>query len=77
MENEFSVCQFFPDESYEYVKRFVGAEEAVQTVKSLINSVGGRLGTTCRIIITDGLDCITLEWIFGKGVVFPPPQPEQ
>lgn len=28
MDNEFSVVQFFEDDSYEYVRRFVTAEEA-------------------------------------------------
>jgi hypothetical protein len=26
-----------------------------------------------RVIITDGGDCVTAEWLHGKGVVFPPP----
>jgi hypothetical protein len=35
-------------------------------------SIGGRiLGTTARVIITDGGDYTTFEWQHGKGVVFP------
>jgi hypothetical protein len=29
-ENEFSVCQFFANGDYEYVRRWVSAQEAVQ-----------------------------------------------
>ena len=35
-------------------------------------SVGAQIGTTVRVIITDGGDCIAWEWIRGQGVVFPP-----
>ena len=42
------------DETYEYVKRFVDAEQAVMIAKRLTESVGARIGTTRRIIITDG-----------------------
>lgn len=70
---EYSVCQFFLDGTYEYVRRFVGAEEAVKAASHYSQSVGARLGTTCRVIITDGGDCTNWEWKFGEGVVFPPP----
>ena len=72
MSNEFSVCQFFEDETYEYVRRFVGPEEAVKAAHHYCNSVGAKLGTTVKVIITDGGDCIAFEWQRGKGVVFPP-----
>ena len=71
-ENEFSVCQFFVDGSYEYVCRFVSAEEAVRTSLRYTTSVGARIGTTVRVIITDGGDCTNFEWQFGKGVTYPP-----
>lgn len=77
-QNEFSVCQFFPDGSYEFVRRFVDAEEAVKAFKHYTTSVGARLGTTQRVIIVDGGDMTNMEWQFGKGIVFPPkPKPEQ
>lgn len=69
---EFSVCQFFPDENYEYVRRFVSAEEAVEAAKHYCTSVGARMGTTTRVIITDGGDSCVFEWEFGKGITFPP-----
>lgn len=72
---EFSVYQFFPNETYEEVLRFVEAETAVRTAKALIESVGGRLGTTSRVIITDGGDFTCFEWKFGEGITYPPPSP--
>jgi uncharacterized lipoprotein NlpE involved in copper resistance len=71
-QNEFSVCQFFEDGSYEYVRRYVGAEEAGKAFTHYCTSVGARIGITRRVIITDGGDCVNMEWIFGKGLVYPP-----
>jgi hypothetical protein len=71
-EGEFSVCQFFSDGSYEYVRRFVSDEEAVLAAIHYSSSVGAKLGTTQRVIITDGGDCINWEWEFGKGITYPP-----
>jgi hypothetical protein len=68
--NEFSVCQFFEDDTFEYVRRFVAPQEAVDTFMRYINTVGARLGTTKRVIITDGGDCVNAEWVFGKGITF-------
>jgi len=70
--NEFSVCQFFLDESYEYSHRFVSMEEAVRAFWDKARSPAAMLGTTKRIILTDGGDCINLEWKHGEGVTFPP-----
>lgn len=67
---EFSVCQFFENGNYEYVRRFVDAKEAVEAAHHYCNSVGARLGTTVRVIITDMGDCTNFEWQFGKGVTF-------
>jgi hypothetical protein len=67
----YSVCQFFPDGSYEYVRRHVLAGEAVSAFRHYTNSVGARMGFTVRVIITDGLDNTNAEWVYGKGLVFP------
>jgi hypothetical protein len=72
MKGEYSVCQFFMDDSYEYVRRFVDAEEAVKAAVTYSTSVGARIGTTVKVIITDGGDCINWEWRKGEGIVFPP-----
>jgi len=69
---EFSVVQFFEDGSYEYVRRYVEAEEAVQAARHYTQSVGAKLGITVRVIITDGGDCINFEWKLGEGITYPP-----
>ncbi len=69
---EYSVCQFFENDTHEYVLRFVDAETAVVRAAALAKSVGGRIGTTKRIIITDAGDSIVFEWIHGQGIVYPP-----
>lgn len=68
--NEYSVCQFFEDGSAEYVRRWVGAEEAVRAARHYTSSVAAKAGITRRVIITDGGDCINFEWQYGKGVTF-------
>lgn len=70
-DGEFSVYQFFPDETYERVASFVDPETAMRTVKTLTETLGARLGTTVRIIITDGGDFTVLEWKHGEGIVWP------
>jgi hypothetical protein len=70
--DEFSVWQFFEDESCERVRDHVGAEEAVIAAKRYCSSFGARIGTTRRVIITDGGDDTVFEWKFGEGVTFPP-----
>jgi len=72
MENEFNVVQFFVDGSYEYVRRRVSAEEAVNAAQHYTTSIGAQIGTTTRVIITDGGDSTNFEWKFGEGVTYPP-----
>lgn len=67
---EFNVVQFFEDGSSEYVRRRVDAETAVVVAHHYCNSVGAKIGTTVRVIITDGGDCTNFEWKFGEGVTF-------
>lgn len=72
---EFSVYQFFglqADAAYEEVLRFVDAKTAVDKALSLARSIGAKIGTTQRVIITDGGDETNWEWVFGKGMTFPP-----
>lgn len=69
---EFSVCQFFPNGSYEYVRRYVPVEEAVKAFHRYTTNVASKIGITKRVIITDGGDCIAMEWKTGEGIVFPP-----
>jgi hypothetical protein len=67
----FSVCQFFRDGSYEYVRRHVNAKQALEGAYHYTHSVGALAGITRRVIITDSGDSICFEWIYGQGVVFP------
>jgi hypothetical protein len=67
----FNVCQFFPSGQYEYVRRRVSAEEAFEAFTHYITCVGARIGTTVRVIITDGGDSICAEWIRGIGLTYP------
>lgn len=71
MENEFSVYQFFEDDSCEAVSRFVACQTAIDVAIGLARSVGAKIGTTKRIIITDGGDFTSWEWVRGKGITFP------
>lgn len=71
-EGEFSVCQFFENGSYEYVRRFVSPEEAVEAFAHYTRSVAAKMGMTVRVIITDGGDCTNAEWQHGKGITYPP-----
>ena len=69
--SEFSTYQFFPDGYHEVLCRFVRAEQAMEAARMVIQSIGGRIGTTQRVIITDGGDCTVFEWKHGEGVVWP------
>lgn len=71
MINEFSVCQFFPDGSYEFVRRWVPPAEAMKAFQFYTTNIAALHGFTTRVIIVDGGDCVNAEWIFGKGLVFP------
>jgi hypothetical protein len=70
-EGEFSVCQFFEDGTYEYVRRYVEAKEAVKAFQHYTTNVAVKMGIVKRVIITDGGDCISMEWQYGKGITFP------
>ncbi len=72
MSDLFSVVQFFDDDTHEYVRRRVDAQHAVTAARHYCSSIGARIGTTKRVIITDNGDDTVFEWQFGKGVTFPP-----
>lgn len=71
-DGEFSVAIFFDDGGCEYFVRFVDPETAVRKFKSQTETVGARLGTTRRVIVTDGGDFTNMEWKFGEGITYPP-----
>jgi hypothetical protein len=72
MTGEFSVAQFFDDETYEYVRRWVTAGEAMYAARDYSRSVAARSGLIAKIIITDGGDYTVFQWERGKGITFPP-----
>ncbi|MBO4228164.1 hypothetical protein [Bradyrhizobium neotropicale] len=69
--NEFSVCQVFTSGDYEYVRRFVSADEAVKAALHCSSSIAAKIGIVDSIMITDGLDCIVFEWRRNQGIVVP------
>lgn len=72
MRGEFNVVQFFPGGAYEYVRMDVGPEEAARAAIQYSTSVGAKVGTTERVIITDSGDSICWEWKRAEGLTFPP-----
>lgn len=70
-DGEFSVYQFFEDDSCECVRQGVDAEEAVKASRHYASSFGAQLGMTRRVIITTGDDAICFEWLFGEGITYP------
>lgn len=70
MPEAFSVCQFFVSGHYEYVREGVSPEAAVSAAMHYATSVGAKLGTTSRVIITDSDDCCCWEWTHDQGVTF-------
>ena len=69
---EFSVFQWFPDGSYECVRSYVTAEEAMKAYAHYTNNVASKMGVTQKVMITDGGDCCVAEWRQGEGYVWPP-----
>jgi hypothetical protein len=68
---EFSVVIFYPDDTYEYVARWLSAADAVPLAKQWTERPGALLGAIARVIIVDGGDFTNFEWKFGEGVTYP------
>lgn len=51
--NEFSVCQFFDNGNYEYVRRYVSAEQALTAFRHYTSNVAVKIGIVERVIIHD------------------------
>lgn len=69
-DGEYSVAQFFGDGSYEWVRRWVSAEEAAEASKHYTTSVAARMGVVVKVVITDGGDFTNFMWEYGKGITF-------
>lgn len=74
MTDQFNVVQFFESGHYEYVRRNVSPEKALEAFKTYTTNVAARVGITIRVIITDGGDFTNMEWKYGEGLVFPKPE---
>ena len=66
--DRFSVLRYFEDNSHEYVERDVTVDEAVESFASYTTGIGAWLGTTTRVIVTDGDNVVSLEWTFETGI---------
>lgn len=70
--SKFKVYQFFVGGNYECMTpEGVDAKAAVTGAIQCTQTVGARIGSTCRVIITDIGDNTVWHWEFGKGLVFP------
>src|SRR5215471_2906064 len=58
-DGEYSAVQFYPDESYNYVARWLEARPALELAKHLIADARDDVA---RIILTDGGDHTVFEW---------------
>lgn len=67
----YNVVQFFANDMHEYVRRNVSAQEAVDAARHYCTSIGAKLGTTVKVIITDDGDYTNFQWEFGKGITYP------
>jgi hypothetical protein len=72
MREEFSVWVFLPDETYFAEARWIGAEASVKLARELTLRPAAKVGLINRVLITDGGDFSVFEWVYGKGVTFPP-----
>lgn len=67
----FSVVQWFENGVYEYVRRNISMEHAMDAATHYCTCVGAKLGTTVRVIIEDGSGWCVFEWERAKGIVHP------
>lgn len=70
-ENEFSVCQFFANGDYEYVRRWVSAQEAVNAARHYVDSIAAKAGIVSKVIIVDAGDHTNFLWERERGIVYP------
>lgn len=68
---EFSVVQFFNNDTYERVRSYVSIQEALRAAQHYTTSVGAKAGIVERVIITDGGDSIVFQWERDHGITWP------
>jgi hypothetical protein len=68
---EFSVVIFYPDESHQYIERFVKASRAFEVAQRL-QTIGVRAPSDVeQVMITDGGDHCVYRWKRDLGRVWP------
>ena len=72
MEDRFSVYQFLSDGTCITVQEHVPIEEALRSADAIIYVNDTQDSITQRVTITDCWDITTYEWVYGKGIVYPP-----
>lgn len=75
MNGEFSVYQYFRDDTSMRVLAYVDSHTALRHAAELIRGSGVYLGTIRRIVVTDKRDIIQFEWLHGHGIIWPPKEP--
>lgn len=77
MNERYSVYYFpgptlgLPDGHYEIECKYVPLAEAQRWFKHHTTNVTAQMGLTYRVIVTNALDEIVAEWVYGKGYVWP------
>jgi hypothetical protein len=72
--DEFSVIEYLPDGTYQFICRWVDAETAVKTAKKCTLKPAAQIGVIQRVLIIDGGDFACFEWRYGEGITFPTPE---
>lgn len=72
MRENFSVHQFFADDSHKWVGRGLSAERAMQLTRQCCTSDGARVGATIRVVLVDDGEAVCFEWKHREGITFPP-----
>jgi hypothetical protein len=73
---DYGVWFFFPDGTAHNEAEALTGKEAVELAANCIGRPAALAGLIERIIITDRFDFCCFEWIFGRGVTYPPDKPE-
>jgi len=60
-EERFSVCQYREDGSYEYVRRYVNVDQAVEAFSNCVAAASSR-----RVVVTNGQ--VDVEWTLRGGI---------
>lgn len=68
---EFCLQWFFHNDTTPLQHNMLTAEQAVDMALVIIKREAAKRGQIRRVLILDGLDNVTFEWLFGHGIVQP------